>query len=484
MTNAPDSTAPKQPNILLIITDQQRFDTIRAHGHAHMDTPNLDRLAKEGVSFSQCHITAPSCVPSRASLFTGYYPHVTGVMENEQDWSKTWVSSLRDSGYTCVNVGKMHTNPFLAEAGFTERFNVENKDRYLQGRHYLDEWDKALAAHGLVKQQREHYRKRDDYGQRLGAFEWDLPEDLHSDMFVGNFAKFWLDTKPKSAPLFMQVGFPGPHPPYDPTPELAEKYMAKDNIPLPVDSVEDRAGQPSYLEEKRVHDGQVDHDSILWNPDRSTEDERRMRAYYYANVEMIDNSVGDIMQALERNDYMDDTVVIFTSDHGDCLGDHGLSQKWSMYDVVTRVPLIVWAPQRFRGDRTVDDLVQLFDLGPTILELAGVTPAADMEAQSLLPALTETDFTPREHVFCEQTGDMVMTGADFITMVREKRWKLVHLLGCDEGQLFDLESDPDEMRNLWDDPDHSVQKARLKDVMLEWLVASNFNTRDRMAAFR
>ncbi|MCJ7874508.1 DUF4976 domain-containing protein [Phaeobacter sp. J2-8] len=107
-----------------------------------------------------------------------------------------------------------------------------------------------------------------------------------------------------------------------------------------------------------------------------------------------------------------------------------------------------------------------------------------MEAQSLLPALTETDHTPREHVFCEQAGDMVMTGADFITMVREKRWKLVHLLGCEEGQLFDLESDPDEMRNLWDDPDHSAQKARLKDVMLEWLVASNFNTRDRMAAFR
>lgn len=473
-----------RPNILLIITDQQRFDTIAAHGHPHMHTPNLDRLANEGVSFSQCHITAASCVPSRASLFTGYYPHTTGVLENEQDWQKTWVQDLKDSGYTCVNVGKMHTNPFTAEAGFSERYNVENKDRYLQGRWYFDEWDKALAAHGLVKQQREHYRNRDDYGTRLGAFEWELPEELHSDMFVGNFTKWWLDTKPKSAPLFMQVGFPGPHPPYDPSERFIEMYDKRTDIPMPIVSDEDLASQPSYMEEKRVHDSKVDHDSVIWNLDRSEEDERRMRAYYYANVTMIDECVGNIMKSLDRNDYLDNTVVIFTSDHGDCLGDHGLSQKWSMYDVVTRVPMIIWSPNKFKGGRTVDDLCQLFDLGPTILELAGLTPKSDMEAESLLPALQGKDWTARDHVYCEQAGDMVITGADFITMVRSKKWKLVHLMGSTEGQLFDLEADPDELTNLWLDEQYSSEKQELKETLLEWLIASNYKTRDRTAAYR
>lgn len=483
MSRAQQKARDTRPNIILVITDQQRFDTIAAHGHGHMTTPHLDRLAREGVSFTNCHITAASCVPSRASLFTGYYPHVTGILENEQAWSRTWVEDLNNSGYTCVNVGKMHTNPFTASAGFDERYNVENKDRYLQGRWYFDEWDKALAAHGLVKQQREQYREREDYGKRLGAFEWELPEDLHSDMFTGGFAEWWLDTKPKAEPLFMQIGFPGPHPPYDPSEQYADMYMDRDDIPMPLVSDADLAGQPSYLDAKRAHDAQVDHDSILWNPDRTSDDERRMRAYYYANVSMIDDCVGRLMEALERNGY-DDTVVIFTSDHGDCLGDHGISQKWCMYDVVTRVPMIVWAPQRFAGGRNIDSLVQLFDLGPTILELAGITPDADIEAQSLLPALEGKSWVPRDFVVCEQAGDMVLTGADFITMIRNDTHKLVHLMGSEEGQLFDLQADPNEMTNLWSDPASAPVKAAMKDQLLNWLIASNFRTRDRLMEHR
>ena len=149
-----------QPNIILIITDQQRYDTINALGYPHMDTPNLDRLANEGVSFDNCHITAPSCAPARASLFTGYYPHVTGILANGDRWRRSWVENLADAGYHCVNIGKMHSNPFETPLGFHERYVVENKDRYLEGRYYFDEWDKALAARGHVKQQRELYRQR------------------------------------------------------------------------------------------------------------------------------------------------------------------------------------------------------------------------------------------------------------------------------------------------------------------------------------
>ena len=316
------------PNIILIITDQQRYDTIAELGFPHMETPNLDRLVREGTTFENCHITAPSCAPARASLFTGYYPHTTGIYKNADRWTKTWVSQLADTGYHCVNIGKMHTYPFETEAGFHERYVVENKDRYLEGRYYFDEWDKALAAQGLQKQQRESYRKRSDYDQALGAFDWELPEDTHSDNFVGNMAKWWLDTKPKMGkPLFMQIGFPGPHPPYDPIPRYAESYMKKK---LPIDEVtqEDLDSQPEPFKQMRVHNTKVDHDSVVHQLDPSPEDRHRQRAYYLANVTMIDEKVGEILQSLDDNGYLDNSVVIFTSDHGDCLTDHGHSLQW------------------------------------------------------------------------------------------------------------------------------------------------------------
>src|SRR5690606_31841145 len=143
------------------------------------------------------HITAPSCAPSRASLFTGYYPHTTGILKNADRWTRSWVEQLAAAGYYCVNVGKMHTWPYDTPLGFHERDVEENKDRYLENRYYFDEWDKALAARGMVKQPRELSRRRPDYRERLGAFEWELPEETHSDMFVGDFATWWLRTKPR-----------------------------------------------------------------------------------------------------------------------------------------------------------------------------------------------------------------------------------------------------------------------------------------------
>ena len=404
-----------KPDIVMIMTDQQRYDTIKALGADHVDTPNLDRLHSRGVSFSNCHVTAPSCVPCRASLFTGLYPHSNGVHANGQAWNKTWVSDLQTAGYQTINIGKMHTIPYDAPAGFDERYVVENKDRYLEGRYYFDEWDKALAAHGLKKQQREEYRKRDDYRERLGAFPWELPEELHSDVFVGRMARWWLDTKPVDKPLFMVIGFPGPHPPYDPTPEYINRYMNRD-IPLPDVSAEELAGLPPPFVEKRQHDVDVDHDSVAWDLNPTPEQLHRMRAYYCANVEMIDREVGEILDTLEQRGKLDNTIVIFTSDHGDCLGDHGLSQKWAPYEAVTRVPLIISGPKHFESGKEVDALVQLFDLGPTILEWAGVEPNSAYEAESLNDALKGKPFEGRSHVFCEQGGDVNLTGAEYLTM--------------------------------------------------------------------
>ena len=126
-----------RPNIIFIITDQQRFDTIAALGNDHMDTPHMDRLVNEGVSFDNCFITAASCAPARASLFTGYYPHTTGIFKNADSWKRSWIEKLSDTGYRCVNVGKMHSYPYHTPLGFHERYVVENKDRYLEERYFF-----------------------------------------------------------------------------------------------------------------------------------------------------------------------------------------------------------------------------------------------------------------------------------------------------------------------------------------------------------
>ena len=472
-----------QPNIIFIITDQQRYDTIAELGFPYMDTPNLDRLVMEGVTFTQCHATAPSCAPSRASLFTGYYPHTTGILKNADSWSRSWVENLNAAGYHCVNIGKMHTSPFETSLGFDERYVVENKDRYLEGRYYFDEWDKGMQARGLIKQQRELYRQRADYTQRLGAFEWELPEEMHSDMFVGDMATWWLENYPTTQPLFLQIGFPGPHPPYDPTPRFAEPYLKRD-LPLPKVSDQELAGQPPPYLAMRQHNTEVDHDSVVHQLNPTEEQLHRQRAYYLANVTMIDEKIGQILTTLEEKGYLENSVVIFTSDHGDCLGDHGHSQKWTMYDVITRIPLIVWSPGRFHGGQQIDGLCQQMDIAPAILELAGAELTDTMEAESILPALTNQPWSGRDYVFAEHGQDGILQTTDFMTMVRSSEWKLVHFLDQPFGQLFNLQQDPNEVSNLWDSPSASGKKQELLDVLREWRIRSHYHTKHWSADWR
>jgi len=475
--------ADQPPNIVFIITDQQRFDTINALGYPHVDTPHLDRLVREGVTFTNCHVTAASCAPSRASLFTGYYPHTTGILKNADSWTRSWIEQLNTTGYRCVNVGKMHTYPYHTPLAFHERYVVENKDRYLEERYYFDEWDKALKSRGLVKQQRELYRKRADYYESLGAFDWELPEKMHSDNFVGDTATWWINGYPRTEPLFLEIGFPGPHPPYDPPRRYAEPYLARE-LPLLDVTQGELDSQPPPLQAMRKHNTEVDHDSVVHQLNPSREARHRQRAYYLGNVTMIDEKVGQIMQALETKGYLENTVVIFTSDHGDCLTDHGHSQKWTMYDCITRMPMIVWSPKRFAGGRTVDGLCSQMDIGATILEMAGLPLPPTMEAESMLPALEGKPWAGRTHVYAEQARDGILQETEFMTMVRSRDWKLIHFLDEPFGQLFNLVDDPDEVRDLWDDPSAAVMKQELLDNLREWRIRSQYHTQNWVDGWR
>ncbi len=468
-------THTQQPNIVFIITDQQRLDTIRANGYEHMETPHLDRLVTGGASLDNMYVTSPSCSPSRASLFSGVYPHTNGVFRNDEPWSYCWVQELNNAGYRCVNVGKMHTMPIEGAFGFHERHVVENKDRdHPNLPFYLDNWDKALHARKVAKPSRVSYSKRADYAESLGAFVWEHDEDLHADVFVAQTACWWLERYNGDEPFFLQVGLPGPHPPYDPTQAYLDKYLGKD-LPAAITETYPEK-QPSALHALRKNHLEGGHDAVKHLEAPTQAQLHRQRAHYYANVTMIDTQVGAMLDALEARGVLDNTIIIFTTDHGDCLNDHGHSQKWNMYEQSVHIPAIVWAPGRIKAGQRFDQLVSLMDFGPTVLEFAGVDVPRWMEARSMKALLEGGDYMPRERLFAEHSDDLILTDTQFMTMVRESSWKLVHFIDSEEGQLFDLASDPDELNNLWADADYADKRHRLINEILLWRIRSTRET--------
>ena len=228
----------------------------------------------------------------------------------------------------------------------------------------------------------------------------------------------------------------------------------------------------------RVHNTEVDHDSVYFLLNPTEEQRHRQRAYYLANVTMIDGKIGEILSALEEKDYLKNSIVVFTSDHGDCMTDHGHSQKWTMYDAVTKVPMIVWAPDgRFGGHREINDLVHQMDIGPTLMDLAGIAKPEPMSAHTLMPMLDpdgNVSACARDVVFAEQAKDGNFTTSRFMTMVRTQDWKMVHFLDEPWGQLFDLEKDPHEVNNLWNKEQASHQQTELLATLREWRIRDTY----------
>jgi arylsulfatase len=464
------------PNILLIMTDQQRFDTIGALGFSVMRTPVMDRLAREGVSFDSCFVAAPVCVPSRASFFTGLYPHASGVFRNADSWCESWVGRFQGAGYHTVSVGKMHTTPLAALCGFDQRIVVENKVRPLlldqpHGGDF-DDYDKFLGTTGVKKPSEDYLHDQPDYESALGAFEWHLEEAYHPDVVVGSMAEWFVRTRESPAPLLLVLGFPGPHPPYDPPRRCIDLY---DDVDLPVPRVtnEELNGQPPPHKGYRDQMRNGRNDGILWTARPPRKQLERLRRHYAANVTLIDDQIGRVLSAMGDRGYLDDAIVVLTSDHGDCLGDHGHIQKWTMYDEVMKVPAIVWSPSRLPQGKRFTQLIQHFDLGPTLFELAGLSTEGRRSAESLLP-IVNGDGGGRHYVFAEQIRDNLAREITFCTMIRSESWKLVHYLDQEWGELYDLKAHPAETKNLWTDPASESVKMALLDEIRDWRIRETY----------
>lgn len=439
-----------RPNILWYCTDQQRFDTIKALGNPYVDTPNIDKLVESGVAFTHTYCQSPICTPSRSSFLTGLYPARLHNTRNGNDTFPEFppliTKLIAESGYRCGNIGKFHltssghrTEPRLDDGMTYWQFSHAPRDDWEEGHHYAD-WVRERGG-DLDPMRNSEDRVPPEYHQTTWATECALE-------FIG------IES---DAPWLLCVNIYDPHPPFIP-PKVYADMFDPNEMPGPYFREEDLENQ------KKLE--AIDFQGEALPPEEH--DAKRMQAYYYAMIKQIDDQFQRVLEHLEASGQLDNTVIIFTSDHGESLGDHGLLQKGCrFYEGLVRIPLILSWPGKFLQNVQRDALVELLDLTSTIVELAGLEQPAYMQGKSLIPLLTDATQTDehREFVRSEYFDALDPFFTDgvgaFATMYRNRKYKLSIYHGHDIGELYDLEQDPWEFNNLWDNPDYAEVKAEL-----------------------
>lgn len=430
-------------------------------------TPHIDRLAAEGTRFTDVHVQGPLCMPARASFLTERYVRDHGVFENGSEVAAelpTFLHSLRAAGYHNVAIGKTHLWMHnrrdvrhaddqagqLRQYGFDEALETVGKVavRFMPSR-YSD----ALQAAGALDRYQDYisgHQKVHGAAHALPAWHvapCPVPPELYADTWLADRTVAWIEQAP-DRPFFLQVGFSGPHDPWD-APEDAVNRYADADIPLPA------SVRPPDLPANRAMAVFLQAMMNLSDTDTMT-DERivAMRRAYYANISLIDAGIGRILDALARRGIADNTWVIYTSDHGEMMGEHRLTHKRVFYDAAVKVPLIL-RPPGGAAPRIVREMVEHMDLAATIRAIAGGPPVPGSKAVDLLPAVAGADAGPFHDVIVSETCGFAM----FRTATHKL---VVHEDDASPGQLFDRREDPLEDRNLVDDP---AQAAVLDDLM-------------------
>jgi choline-sulfatase len=452
-------TAPL--NILLFMTDQQRWDALGCVG-GWVETPKLDLLAAEGVRFANAYSNSPVCVPARVSLATGRYPHNTGVWQHEPHTlppdGPTWMRAIRDAGYGTSVFGKTHLHPHTGDLRDREHlvhaYGLDHVDEVAGPRasarcrsNLTDLWEEA----GVY----EDYKR--DLKDRYTTKPWvarpsPLPLELYADVYVGQQAARYLRGYREPKPWFCWVSFGGPHEPWDAPEPYASRYDPAD-MPAPVEREEEgRRDRPrGWLDEKLSGGG------VAFEPG----DVARLRANYAGKVALIDDQIGDVLKAVADRGEMDRTVVAFVSDHGEMNGDHNLLYKQNFLSPAVRVPLILRLPGKGHPSGMVaDTLVELMDLGATLVDLAGGDQIPSSRARTLAPVIEDPAFPHREVALSELRREIMIATGD---------WKMALNRDREVYMLHDLRADPSETRNLAGLPEYE-DVARELDQQLEDVV--------------
>ena len=449
------STYPARPNILLIMTDQHRADALGADGNKVIRTPNLDQLAAEGARFRRAYVSLPSCTPGRASLLTGMSPWGHGMLGYgtiAQRYRFEMPRMLREAGYYTVGVGKMHFTPQRNGHGF-ERLALEEtwyKDRFTcDYRAWLAKEAPGVDcdASGL------------GYNDRR-AIAWPHREEYHPTYWTAQQGIDFLNSYRGAEPFFLKVSFQRPHCPYDPPPRWMKAYEDAD---LPKAAVGKWA-----QEEYGKFTNPKPADAPRGNLDAAIV--RNMRQGYYGAISFVDEQIGRVLDALRKRGAMENTLIIFCADHGEMAGDQHLWRKTYAYEGSSRIPLIIrWGSrvlQAFRG-QAHGYPVELRDILPTFLHLAGVRMPDEMEGRDLLPLLGGMNSGWREYLDLEHATCYYPENC--WTGLVDKRQKYVYHAYTGKEQLFDLERDPQELVDLSTDADHATDLTKWRERMVRHL---------------
>jgi arylsulfatase A-like enzyme len=425
----------KRPNILFLLSDDQRPDTIGALGNSIIKTPHLDRLCARGTAFTNAHImggmNGAICIPSRAAILTGRT--LFRCPEQPVD-VPVWPATFARAGYTTFQTGKWHNGPASLHHAF------ESSRRTFFG---------GMGDHSKIplfdmRADRKYPKEEAQVGDRYDA-----------EIFTDSAVRFIQEQKGDQKPWFAWVSFTNPHDPRTPPGDFAKMYDPA-SMPLP----------RNYMERPPLETGLLNgRDEKLLPVPRTAEDVRRELAAYYGSISHLDQCVGSIVEALRASGQLENTIVIFAGDNGLALGSHGLLGKQNVYEHSVGVPLVMVGPGIAAGRRS-DAMVYLLDLFPTVAELCGVDVPGGVEGRSMAPMLHAGGGGPgaggRETLFFAY--QRLSRG------VRDRRWKLIEwtVRGNRTIQLFDLQDDPDELKDLAGDPAHEPHRRRLEDLLARY----------------
>ncbi len=454
------STAAERPDVLVLFTDQWNPRCLPFTGDKAVPTPNLDRLASEGMIFDACYSPCPVCIPARASLLSGLYPHNHNIFGNLAVYFippeiTRMFQDIRAAGYTTAQVGKNH---WTEGGGWRERFATLDEYHDALGLDYCQEIATPFTTPEGPGVYQDHLRKIGrldaycrDIARRVIQGQYEVrpscvePQD-HNDTFVANTAISFLKKQPVDKPYCLVTSFPGPHTPLDAPGEYAT-LVAPDDIELP----------PNCVDQYKHHGKLHDRESV-----------RRMRANYYGKMALIDDQIGRIVDMLRERGTWDNTLVIFSSDHGEMIGAHGRMSKGSFFEESVRVPLVMRWPGHIQPGGRTSALTQLFDIYPTIVQAIGGKLSPGHFAVSQLPVATGEVDAVRDAAFSE-----IGTTSRLRFMVRTPRWSWwVH--GSKEA-LYDMKTDPYQMRNLINSKEHREIVEQIHARHLEYFRTTQYN---------
>lgn len=494
----------KRPNFILFITDQHRADYLGCTGHPVLKTPHIDAIAATGTIWSRFYVASPVCMPNRASFMTCRMPSSHGVRSNGIPLDRrnvTFVELLREAGYKTALIGKSHLQPFSGKPATLARPETRDGFQRVKGalseavRHdhasYRSEhperetFDTDLPFYGF-----DHVELVTRHGDRcLGNYrEWVLerepnidaligeenqlphdyvcpqairtavPEAFYSTSYIAERAEAWLTEHAQDdQPYFLMVSFPDPHHPFNPPGRYWDMYdPAEMTTPAAfrANSWKPPAHVAGVLQQREEGRANLKAMGAIGASEREA---REAQALTCGMISMIDDAVGRVRAVSGA----EQAVTVFTTDHGDHLGDHRMLFKGAAaYEEVTRVPFI-WSDPSQEGPRTTDAIGQTHDIGTTILERARIEPAIGMQGRSLLEEGRDLAFIQYDH----QSSNPGLGRPPRVHTIRTDRWRLSLFDGIDWGELYDLETDPNEFENLWDVPAYGDQRAALMEAL-------------------